>query len=192
MFPCWICFCLTAADIFHSGLFDAQRADASERPRSFTHKKQKSAQPDPFEGGGMTYSRRIKRSAARLLQMLSLHAAMTAKGKWRAVSQGVGGHMDPFTAGWCTAQIGEPELITYLAEGCELTCRNALTSPEKKITILEKKGEFQSLVPAGLQRLFNEGGWGNFTTFRDIVLFFYLNSKTTFKDNSFIRLPSHS
>lgn len=92
MFSCCICFCLTAADLFHC---------ASEQLRSFTHikkKKKKSTQPDPFEGGVVTYSRRIKRSAGRLLQMLSGHAAMTAKGKWRAVSQAVSGHMDPFTA----------------------------------------------------------------------------------------------
>lgn len=82
----------------------------------------------------------IKSSAARLLQILSGHAPMTAKRKWQAVSQGVCRHMDLFTARRCTGQIGEPELITYLLKGCEVSYRNCtLTSQTRKYNRLKKK-----------------------------------------------------
>lgn len=132
MFSCCICFCLTAEHIFHSGLFDAQRTVPVSRytaslSQPNTHKKIKktSAAWPVWRTSEVGWRIPAGSNATRLLLMLSVHTAMTAKVKWRAVSHGVSGHMDPFMAGWCTAQIGEPELITYLSERCELTCEMA-------------------------------------------------------------------
>lgn len=135
--------CCTA-DIFHSGPFICDVQCRAEARASYSGYASLS-EPQPAERledirGRVTYYCWIKSSAAKLLQILSGHAPMTAKRKWQAVSQGVCRHMDLFTARRCTGQIGEPELITYLLKGCEVTYRNCtLTSQTRKYNCFKKK-----------------------------------------------------